>query len=371
MIDYLLKYNMMKIVLLTGTLLCSLSLMAQDRSVRFESTSYEEALIKAKKENKLLFVDCYTTWCGPCKMLARDVFTNNEVADYFNEHFISLQVDCEKGEGPALRKCFGIGGFPTLLFVNGDGEVVNKIVGASRQPVFLENVKSGLDPKTSLYGKEKKYETGDRDRTLVLDLIRGYQGIQNSQKAKELSLELLESLNEEELLTAEMWEVICYYYVSTYGSKWWNFILKHDKEYMSLVGENVVRAKVGETMHPYLFGYIYGRKKAEKREEFKEYRKLVDKYQPKQKDVLYAFIELGESRSFDDFNAYFKTVLEVVPHLAFSEHYRYFTNDFDYLLTHANTKQKKQLEVLLKDSQKNQNEYVKPLYQKFFDKLSS
>lgn len=95
----------MKRFLLTMTILMVVfgNMVAQDRSIRFEEGSYQEALNKAKKENKLLFVDCYTSWCGPCKMLANEVFTNNEVADYFNANFVSLKVDCEKGEGPALR----------------------------------------------------------------------------------------------------------------------------------------------------------------------------------------------------------------------------------------------------------------------------
>ena len=90
----------LKIVCLAVLLLWKFVTVAQDRSVAFEELTFQEALAKAKQNNKLLFVDCYTSWCGPCKMLAREVFTNNEVADYFNAHFISLKVDCEKGEGP-------------------------------------------------------------------------------------------------------------------------------------------------------------------------------------------------------------------------------------------------------------------------------
>ena len=87
-------------------------------------------------------------------MLARDVFTNNEVADYFNEHFISLKVDCEKGEGPQLRERFGVSSYPTLLFIDGSGKMVNKILGASPAPAFLVKVKEGLDPENSLFAKE-------------------------------------------------------------------------------------------------------------------------------------------------------------------------------------------------------------------------
>lgn len=359
----------MKIVLLGGLLLWGMLAVAQDRSIAFENMSFKEALEKAKKSNKLLFVDCYTSWCGPCKILARDVFTNNEVADYFNEHFVSLKVDCEKGEGPELRQQFGVTGYPTLLFLNGEGEVVNKIVGASGQPAFLQKVKKGLDPNTSIYGKEKQYEAGKRDRAFVLDLIQSYKNINEPRKATQISEEFLSGLDEKELLTKEVWEVVRYYYVSAYGSSWWNFILKHGDEYVELVGKEAVGKKIGETLHPYLFGLSCGYSKLENKQDFKNVKAVVDRYQPAQKEVLYAFIELGKSASFDDFNGYFKTVMKVIPKLDASEHYRFFHNALDNLLKSANSKQKQQLLALLKESQKQQTDYFKPIYQEFFDKV--
>lgn len=359
----------MKIVLLGGLLLWGLLSVAQDRSIVFEDISFKEALSKAKQSNKLLFVDCYTSWCGPCKMLARDVFTDNDVADYFNEHFVSLKVDCEKGEGPELRKQFGVSSYPTLLFIDGEGKVVNKILGASKQPHFLTKVKEGLDPKNSLFHKEKEYEEGNRDRTFVLDLIKSYKGQKEVRKAHKVSLELLATLSEEEMLTKEMWDVIRDYYVSSYGSSWWNFILEHSDQYAEIVGKEAVSRKIGETLHPYLFAFSCGLSKSENKQDFKTYKGLVDRYQPAQKETLYAFIKLGKSASLDDFNGYFKTVMKVIPELDMSEHYRFFANALDNLIESANSKQKQQLMALLKESQKQQTEYFEPLYQNFFDKV--
>ena len=337
--------------------------------IYFDELSFEEALEKAKKSNKLLFVDCYTSWCGPCKILARDVFTDSEVGDYFNEHFISLKVDCEKGEGPRLRERFGVAGFPTLLFLNGEGEVVSKMVGASKQPVFLQKVKEGLDPNTSVYGKEKQYKAGKRDRAFVLDLITSYRNQREYKKSREVSLELLATLSEQELLTKEMWDVVQDYFVSGYGSEWWNFILKHSDEYAKLVGKEAVANKIGSTMHPYLFGFACGNDKSENRPDFVTCKKLVDRYQPAQKEILYAFIELGKSACSNNFNGYFQTVLKVVPKLDISEHYRFFANALGHLVKNANAKQKQQLLTLLKESQKRQSDYFKPLYQEFLDQV--
>lgn len=362
------KMKMRIIYLFVLTFLCPL-VEAQERSIHFEDGTFQTALEKAKKESKLLFVDCYTSWCGPCKMLARDVFTNNEVADYFNEHFISLKVDCEKGEGPEIKKRFNVSGYPTLLFINGKGEVINKIVGASRQPYFLENVKKGLDTQNSLFAKEAKYKSGCRDQAFLVDLILTYQNANESKKATEISREFLKSLNGSQLLTKEMWDVVSYYFVSPYGSEWWNFILENADKYEQLVGKEAVAKKIGETMHPYVFGYAYGKRKMNDKSDFEQMKALIEKYQPKQKDVLNCFIELGESASFDDHDDYFKTVLEVVPKMDLREHYRFFSNAMKNLVVDLTPKQKQQLKKLLEESAAQQNDYIRPEYQKFFDML--
>lgn len=358
-----------KLLLLGALLLSSLFAGAQDRSIRFENGTFQEALEKAKKENKLLFIDCYTSWCGPCKMLARDVFTNNAVADYFNERFISLKVDCEEGEGPELRKRFGVSSYPTMIFIDGQGKVVGKLFGASDAAHFIPRVEEALNAESAMAAKEKKYAEGNRDRDFLLDLINTYKKNREAKKAAQVSLELLSGLSEQELVTKEMWEVVRDYYVSGYGSKWWNFIIEHADQYSEVVGKDAVGKKVGETLHPILFGYAAGLRKMGTKSEFKIYQDLVDRSQPGMKDILYDFIRLGESASFDDFNGYFKTVLKVVPELDMSEHYRFFCNALGNLLKNASPKQKKQLLKLMKESQAQQNEYIAPLYQEFFDKV--
>lgn len=77
---------------------------AKTDGVAFRELSFSEALKVAKAENKLLFVDCFTTWCGPCRKLSNVVFKDSLVADYFNSHFVNLKMDMEKGEGIEIKK---------------------------------------------------------------------------------------------------------------------------------------------------------------------------------------------------------------------------------------------------------------------------
>ena len=94
----------MKNLLLSLTLFFSLSAIAQNRQITFETGDLASVFARAKKENKLIFVDAMTTWCGPCKQMAKHVFTNDTVADYFNANFVSYKFDMEKGEGLDFAK---------------------------------------------------------------------------------------------------------------------------------------------------------------------------------------------------------------------------------------------------------------------------
>lgn len=97
--------------------------------VNFENISFKEALAKAEKEQKLVFIDCYTVWCGPCKMLDENTFPSKMVGDYFRKNFVSLKIDMEKGEGVELAKKYKVGAFPTMLVLNADGTVKGTTLG--------------------------------------------------------------------------------------------------------------------------------------------------------------------------------------------------------------------------------------------------
>jgi len=118
----------------------SLNILAQDREIEYRDLTFSEALTAADEENKPIFMDCYTTWCGPCKWMAANIFTNNEVADFYNKNFVCVKFDMEKGEGIELAKEFKIRAYPTLLFVDANRELVMKQIGAPRDPETYINL---------------------------------------------------------------------------------------------------------------------------------------------------------------------------------------------------------------------------------------
>lgn len=128
----------------TGSAAKQLSFLAdrleKNDGILFQHLSLADALAKAKAEGKQVFVDCFTEWCGPCKMLARDVFPRPEVGKVFNARFVNLKMDMEKGEGVDVAKRYGVKAYPTLLVLNPDGSVAGTLVGALRMEKLLEEV---------------------------------------------------------------------------------------------------------------------------------------------------------------------------------------------------------------------------------------
>lgn len=143
--------------------------------IQFETGDWETILQKAESEGKPIFVDVYTDWCGPCKKMSREVFPQKEVGDYYNANFINVKVDAEKGEGPALAQKFGAKGYPTLLFVSADEEVLHKVVGALESEMLIAMGKDALKPEMRLPNLKRQFEEGRRD----LGFLKSYLALAN------------------------------------------------------------------------------------------------------------------------------------------------------------------------------------------------
>lgn len=87
------------------------------------------ALDKAKAEKKAIFIDFYTTWCMPCRMMDESVFRDWDVAEYMAENVVSLKVNAEKGRGIDMKSQFGIGAYPTFVFIAPNGTELSRNEG--------------------------------------------------------------------------------------------------------------------------------------------------------------------------------------------------------------------------------------------------
>jgi len=130
------------ITISTLLLLTCFSTALSAQGIIFKDGSFDNILVQAKKEGKFIFIDVFTAWCGPCKEMSNKVFPAEEVGRVFNEQFINYKLDAEKGEGPAIAKKYGVNAYPTMLFLDGEGKVVNRLVGYRNATGLLEEAQA-------------------------------------------------------------------------------------------------------------------------------------------------------------------------------------------------------------------------------------
>ena len=141
------------------------------QGIVFETGNWESILKKAKKEKKLIYLDAYTSWCGPCKMMKKSIFPDAQVGKYFNENFVNAQIDMEKGEGTGLAKTYKVNAYPTHLFIDGSGKLIHLSLGYMDAVEFVSLGKQANDPKQQYATLQTKFEAGDRDATLLSNYL--------------------------------------------------------------------------------------------------------------------------------------------------------------------------------------------------------
>jgi thioredoxin-related protein len=152
-------------------MLC-VSSMTFAAGINFQKLTLEQGIEKAKKENKKLFIDVYATWCGPCKYLDKNTFTDQDLGGFINENYIALKLDGEKEDGESLMLKFNLESYPSMLFLDADLTLLKKVVGAVEAYTLLTNAKDVMYPEEAeIYKLKVKYDVGVRDREFMQSLI--------------------------------------------------------------------------------------------------------------------------------------------------------------------------------------------------------
>jgi thiol-disulfide isomerase/thioredoxin len=142
------------------------------QGIEFFHGKWQEALAKAKAEDKILFVDSYAEWCGPCKSMAKNVFTDSKVGEFFNSNFINLKLDMEKEDGVSFGHKYPVSAYPTLFFLSGEGKVVKTVKGGQRVDGLLALAKEALKNNDQSGKFEELYNQGDRSFDLVYKYVK-------------------------------------------------------------------------------------------------------------------------------------------------------------------------------------------------------
>ena len=187
------------------------SALAQTQGIAFEtSRAWKKIVEKARDEGKLIFVDCYADWCAPCKQLASQIFTRKEVGDFFNGHFVNVQLNVEKdADGKANVAKWGVTSLPTLVFIDPKTEqIVGKLVGAGDAAWLLDGAKTALDPAKRLDALASRYNTGEREPAFLLEFIKALGSAGMNAEVQQVVKEWLGGLSLDQLATPAMWQII-------------------------------------------------------------------------------------------------------------------------------------------------------------------
>jgi thiol-disulfide isomerase/thioredoxin len=177
--------NSVQKLLLVGLILFGCSVQGVQAQGIVFLHDLDDALAKAKAENKMVFIDFYTSWCGPCKTLSNEVFPLANVGSYFNSQFINCKVQCDdKGVGVELGKKYQINAYPTLMFVNKNGELVHSMAGAPSADGLIELANVALNPEKNLQSMTKQWDAGKRDKEFVLRYFKRLKDAYRNDKAK-------------------------------------------------------------------------------------------------------------------------------------------------------------------------------------------
>lgn len=232
---------------LAAGILLSLTLnnsFAQNRSIEFEKTkSFEYIKKEAKKESKPIFIDCYTTWCGPCKFMDREVFTNDSVADFYNKNFVNMKMDMESDSGNIMRKSYSVNAFPTFLYFNKKGKLVHRTSGSCDSGKFIDLGGQALNPKTQLATFNEKYEKGERDSEFIYDYLKKLKSAGIS--SEHVIENYFKTQKDEDLISQINWDILFIdKYNTNISSRPFEYLIKNKEKFDSIHTPDFVDNKI-------------------------------------------------------------------------------------------------------------------------------
>ncbi|MCO4294216.1 thioredoxin family protein [Solitalea sp. MAHUQ-68] len=249
------------ISILSCFLLLEVHAQSEPSGIKFFQGTVKETLAKAQQENKLVFVDCYTSWCGPCKWMEKNVFTNDTAARFYNETFVNYKLDMEKGEGIDFRKKYEVSSFPTYLFIDASGKLVHKATSRMSTMEFVSVAKKALNPKETSTAIEQKYLEGDRSPELLFKYIAILKN-SNRDKAQTVYEEFIGLTTDKDLLTDKGWQLIKLYPLDE-QSRLFKFLKANEAHFVAKYGSAEVKEIQTIAFVRALNGAIYGNNKEE------------------------------------------------------------------------------------------------------------
>lgn len=221
-----------------------LPLLTFAQGVVFEpaGTTLEQASAKAKAENKLIFLDCYTQWCGPCKKMSKEVFPLEKVGAYMNPKFVNLQIDMESAYGAPLAKKLQIQAYPTFVIFNADAQEISRFLGYQAADEFIKVVeqKSADNSSSAL---EQRWKNGDRDPQFLMEYLQSLNASYKGEEANAVAEAILEG-KEETFAADSTLRMIFFRNITNPFAKSFVYTAQHPEALKAAIGEMPVEMKI-------------------------------------------------------------------------------------------------------------------------------
>lgn len=266
----------------------------------FRHISFDEAVTAAKQEDKLVFIDFYTNWCGPCKKMAREVFPQKKVGDFLNEKFVCVKLDAEK-EGKEQAARFQVKAYPTFIVLNTKEEIQLETKGAMEAEEFIAKIAVGLNPEMAPARMEARYDSGERTPELVDRYALSCMEQGKEDKGYRIVDDYFNSLTDAQRLDVSNAFIFTRYTLDLNDEKG-KFMVSHRNDFKE-PARTAVADKIKSMYHSLVVSYFSGYMYRENKYQEAEYENLKKSIMDLGLDKAYAYapmFRLIESRVKED-----------------------------------------------------------------------
>lgn len=236
------KYAMKRMITWMMCMMTTAVMMAQGVAFEPEGTTLEQASAKAKAENKLIFLDCYTQWCGPCKKMSKEVFPQEKVGEFMNPKFVSIKIDMESEYGAPLAKKLQIQAYPTFVIFNADAQEISRFLGYHATDAFIDVVKEKSADNTSS-SLEQRWKNGDRDPQFLIEYLQTLTASYKGDEANDVAEAILEG-KEETFAADSTLRTIFFRNINNPFAKSFVYTAQHPEALSAVTGEFPVKMKI-------------------------------------------------------------------------------------------------------------------------------
>jgi thiol-disulfide isomerase/thioredoxin len=231
-----------------------------DGGIVFEQgLNWRQIILKAKVENKFIFVDCYATWCTPCKEMERSVYLNNNVGKFFNDKFISvkMQMDSSRIDNDTIKRLYSdahnigvqhkIQGYPTYLFFTPDGRISDRAMGLKSPDEFISLGNEVIDPSKNYYTLLELFQNGGTNLTQTSFLASRTLLLGDTLKSRQIAKIYLIRLSKDSLFTKNNIEFMREF-TKTSADQGFNLFYKHSKAIDSIMGDDIYAEQIVQSI---------------------------------------------------------------------------------------------------------------------------